>query len=300
MKLLKNSSKIRTSILVRCSFLFSERHYLELLYKSCMGQSLNLDSPRTYNEKLQWLKLYNRKPLYTQLVDKSEVKKWVEKRIGNSHIIKTLGVWDSFDDIVFDTLPDSFVLKSTNGGGNNGVIICKDKTKFNMKGARKCLRRSMHSWVDLGEWPYKGVKPRILAEEYMEDKKTGEMRDYKFFCFNGEVKALFVATDRGVAGEEPKFDFYDANFQHLPFKQGHPHQCKKVIEKPESFEEMKMIAAKLSEGEPHMRVDLYEVNGCVYFGEITLFHFAGLTRFEPEEWDYIFGSWLALPSNNTQ
>lgn len=296
MKFLKNSNSILTSILVRISFLFSERRFLELLYKRCLGKTLNLDAPAAYNEKLQWLKLYNRKPLYTQLVDKYEVKKWVADKIGETHVIKTLGVWERFEDIDFDKLPARFVLKSTNGGGNTGVIICKNKAVFNAKSARRCLNRSMHTWVDMGEWPYKGVKPRIIAEEYMEDEKTHEMRDYKFFCFNGEVKALFIATDRGVKGEEPKFDFYDADFNHLPFRQGHPHQKKKVIEKPETFEEMKTIAAKLSEGEPHMRVDLYEVNGKVYFGEITFYHFGGLTPFEPEEWDYTFGSWLDLPT----
>lgn len=295
MKILKNSNSILTSVLVRCSFLFSERTFLKLLYKRCLGKVLDLDNPQSYNEKLQWLKLYNRKPLYTKLVDKYEVKKWVAEKIGDTHVIKTIGVWERFEDINFDKLPARFVLKSTNGGGNTGVIICKDKATFNVNSARRCLNRSMHTWVDMGEWPYKGVKPRIIAEEYMEDEKTHELRDYKFFCFDGKVKALFIATDRGIKGDEPKFDFYDADFNHLPFKQGHPHQKRYKIEKPKTFDEMKRIAEVLSEGEPHMRVDLYEINGEVYFGEITFFHFGGLTPFEPEEWDYRFGEWLNLP-----
>ena len=297
MKLLKDSNSIWSSILVRISFIFPEDVFLKLLFRTCMHKKLDLDDPKTYSEKLQWLKLYNRKPLYPQLVDKYQVKDYVARIIGKEYIIPTIGVWDSFDDIGFSQLPDKFVLKTTNGGGSTGVVICKDKSCFDIRQAKKKLNNSMHTKVDMGEWPYKQIKPRIIAEEFMEDEETGELRDYKFFCFDGEVKALFIATDRGVVEDQPKFDFYDADFNHLPFRQGHPHQTKKVIEKPETFEEMKSIAARLSEGEPHMRVDLYEVNGKVYFGEITFYHFGGLTPFEPEEWDYTFGSWLKLPLN---
>lgn len=296
MKILKDSNSIWTSILVRTSFFFNEETFLKILFKACMHQKLNLDAPKTYSEKLQWLKLYNRKPLYPLLVDKYTVKEHVAKIIGDKYIIPTLGIWNTFDEIDFSTLPDRFVLKTTNGGGSTGVVICKNKDNFNFKSAKKRLNKSMHTTVNMGEWPYKHIKPRIIAEQYMEDKETGELRDYKFFCFNGEVKALFIATDRNIVDDQPKFDFYDADFNHLPFRQGHPHQLKKEIKKPATFELMKKIASMLSAGEPHERVDLYEINGKVFFGEITFFHFGGIEPFQPEEWDYKFGSWLTLPS----
>lgn len=295
MKFLKDSNSIWSSLLVRISFLYKEDTFLKKLFKACMHKELDLEDPQTYSEKLQWLKLYNRRPYYPSLVDKYEVKEFVSKVIGKKFIIPTIGVWNNFDEIDFTELPGQFVLKTTNGGGSTGVVICKDKNNFDYKSARKKLNKSMHSHVDMGEWPYKSVKPRIIAEQYMEDKETGELRDYKFFCFDGVVKALFIATDRGVVGDQPKFDFYDADFNHLPFKQGHPHQKNKIIHKPDNFELMKELAAKLSKGEPHERIDLYEINGKVYFGEITFFHFGGIEPFDPEEWDYTFGSWLNLP-----
>lgn len=295
MKFLRDSNSIWSSILVRTSFLYKEDVFLKKLFNACMHKELNLESPQTYSEKLQWLKLYNRKSYYPSLVDKYEVKDFVGKTIGKDYIIPTLGVWDNFDDINFSELPDQFVLKTTNGGGSTGVVICKDKSCFDAKAAKRKLEKSMYTKVDMGEWPYKQIKPRIIAEKYMEDEETGELRDYKFFCFDGEVKALFIATDRGLKGDQPKFDFYDADFNHLPFRQGHPHQTKKQIFKPKNFDKMKEIASKLSKGEPHERIDLYEINGKVYFGEITFFHFGGIEPFEPEKWDSIFGSWLILP-----
>ena len=144
------------------------------------------------------------------------------------------------------------------------------------------------------EWVYKDLMPKIIAEQYMEDEKTSELRDYKFFCFDGEVKMLFVATERQKQNEEVKFDFFDVDYNRLPFKQGHPN-AKVLPEKPQCFDEMKELAAKLSKGIPHVRVDFYEVNGKVYFGELTFFHFCGLVPFEPEEWDFKLGSWIELP-----
>lgn len=296
MKLLKDSNSIWASILVRTSFLYKEDFFLKLLFKACMHRELDLSNPKSYSEKLQWLKLYNRRSYYPRLVDKYEVKEYVASKIGDEYIIPTIGIWDSFESIDFEKLPNQFVLKTTNGGGSTGVVICKDKQSFDIDSARKKLNKSMHTNVYMGEWPYKKIKPRIIAEKYMEDEETGELRDYKFFCFDGEVKALFIATDRGVVGDQPKFDFYDESFTHLPFRQGHPHQTKKIIEKPKTFELMKEIASKLSQGEPHERIDLYEINGEVYFGEITFFHFGGLEPFEPIEWDYRFGEWLNLPN----
>lgn len=262
-----------------------------------MGKRLNLKEPKTYNEKIQWLKLYNRKSEYTMMVDKYAVKEYVANIIGEEHVIPTLGIWDKPEEIDFDKLPSQFVLKTTHGGGNTGVIVCKDKMKLNKEDAIKRLNKSIHQdlFKSLREWPYKNVKRRILAEAYMEDSETKELRDYKFFAFDGKVKALFIATDRGSG--DVKFDYFDAEFNHLDLIQQHP-MSGKTIQKPECFEEMKAIAEKLSVGIPHVRVDLYEVNGKVYFGEFTFSHHGGCVPFHPEEWDYKFGSWIKLPENN--
>jgi len=273
----------------------SDEKFLKKVYRAYMGRELDLENPRSYTEKLQWLKLYDRKPIYTQMVDKYEVKKLVAESIGEEYIIPTLGIFDSFDEIDFDALPDQFVLKCTHDSG--GLVICRDKSKLDMEEARKKLtkflkRKYYHIWR---EWPYKNVKPRIIAEKYMEDKKTSELRDYKFFCFGGEAKLIFIATDRQTEGEETKFDFFDMEYNHLPFTNGHPN-AKVAPEKPECFDEMRELAEKLSDGIPHVRVDFYEVDGKVYFGELTFSHWSGIVPFEPEEWDYKIGEWIKLPS----
>lgn len=268
--------------------------FLKRKYKLKMGKDLDLENPRTFNEKLQWLKLYDRKPEYTQMVDKYEVKKIVAERIGEKYIIPTLGVWELFEDIDFDTLPDQFVLKCTHDSG--GLVICRDKSTFDYAVAEKKITRSLkRNYYYAGrEWPYKGVVPRIIAEKYMEDDSTKELRDYKFFCFDGTVKALFVATERQIKGEDVKFDFFDKEFNHLPLRQGHEN-APNIPEKPKRFDEMKSLASKLSQGLKQVRVDFYEVNGQIFFGELTFFHHGGWTPFEPEEWDYTFGEWIALP-----
>ena len=276
------------------SHVLSDKLFLKLNYKTYIGKKLNLKNPQTFNEKLNWLKLNDRKDIYTAMVDKYEVKKLVAEKIGDEYIIPTLGVWDNFDDIDFDSLPDQFVLKCTHDSG--GLVICKDKSKLNINSAKEkinnTLKRNFYWWSR--EWPYKNVKPRIIAETYMEDKETSELRDYKFFCFDGEVKALFIATERQKVGEEVKFDFFDSDFNHLPIRQGHPN-AKVTPQKPINFEEMKLLASKLSEGIPHLRVDFYEANGKIYFGELTFFHFGAMVPFVPEEWDYKFGEWINLP-----
>lgn len=266
---------------------------LELLYWSRMGKRLNLDCPQTYNEKLQWMKLYCRNPIYTKMVDKYEVKDYVATLVGDEYVVPTLGVWNSFDDIDFDELPNQFVLKCTHDSG--GVIICRNKEALDLNAARnkieKCLKRN-YFWPGR-EWPYKNVKPCILAEPYLEDASTEELRDYKFFCFDGEPKALFVATDRQTPGEEVKFDFFDMEYNHIDVKNGHQN-AKVWPQKPQQFALMKELAKKISKDIPHVRVDFYEVNNKVYFGEMTFFHFSGMVPFEPEEWDYTFGEWIKV------
>lgn len=272
---------------------FPDKLYLKIVYRARMGKKLNLKDPQTFSEKLQWLKLYDRKPVYTKMVDKIEVKKIVADVIGEEYIIPTLGVWDRFEDIDFDKLPDQFVLKCSHDSG--GLVIVRDKSTFDIEAARTKINYSLaknYYWAGR-EWPYKDVKPRILAEQYMEDKATQELRDYKFFTFDGVPKALFIATQRG-SKEETKFDFFDADFKHLPFTNGHPN-ADVTPTKPETFEEMKVLAAKLSQNIPQLRVDFYEVNGKAYFGELTFSHWSGMVSFEPEEWDKTFGDWVKLP-----
>lgn len=273
----------------------SDEEYIALRFKRSFKRKLNLNNPTTFNEKLQWLKLFDRRPEYTVMVDKHAVKQYVSEIIGNEHIIPTLGVWDKFDDIDFDTLPDQFVLKCTHDSG--GLVICRDKTKFDKQKAKKKLTKSLENdfYLRCREWPYKNVPRKIIAEEYIEDTKTKELRDYKFFCFDGEPKALFVATDRQSKGKEVKFDFFDMNYDHLDVRNGHQN-AKTLPERPRQFELMKELAQKLSAGIPFVRADFYEANGKVYFGELTFFHFSGFVPFSPQKWDYILGDWLKLPT----
>lgn len=268
--------------------------YLKLLYRVNMHKPLNLKSPTTFNEKIQWLKLYDRNPLYTVMVDKCEAKKYVAKKIGEQYIIPTLGVWDRFDEINFDRLPVQFVLKTTHDSG--GVVICKDKGVFDREKARQILEHSLKRryFLNTREWPYKNVKPRIIAEQYMVDESGYELKDYKIFCFDGLPKAMFIASDRQVEGAETKFDFFDMDFEHLPFTNGHPNAAYE-LKRPAAFDEMKLLAGKLSEGISQVRVDFYFINDQVYFGELTFSHWSGMVPFEPEEWDYKFGEWINLP-----
>jgi len=259
-----------------------------------MGKKLNLDNPKTFNEKLQWLKLYDRNPLYTTLVDKYAVRQYIKDTIGEEYLIPLVGgPWKTFDEIDFDALPDQFVLKCTHDSG--GLVICRDKSKLDKEKARRKIEKCLKTNYYYGnrEWPYKNVPPQIIAEKYMTDTLTAELRDYKFFCFDGMVKALFIATERANETEETKFDFFDENFQHLPFTNGHPNAAK-LPEKPKRFELMKELAAKLSKGIPHVRVDFYEVDEKVYFGELTFFHWSGLVPFNPPEWDQKVGDWITL------
>lgn len=268
--------------------------YVKLSYFFAFHKKLDLKSPKTYNEKLQWLKLNKCNPEYSELVDKAAVKNHVAEILGDDYIIPTLGIYDSFEDIDFDRLPQQFVIKCTHDSG--GVVVCKDKNTLNLSMARKKINNGLKKncyWATR-EYPYKNVKPRIIVEQYLEDESGYELKDYKFFCFNGKPEFLFVATDRGVKDEETKFDFFDLNWNHLPFTNGHPNSTK-TIEKPMGLNEMICVAQKLSQGYPHVRVDLYDVHGKVYFGELTFFHWSGLTPFVPEEWDYKLGSYLELP-----
>lgn len=281
--------------------LLPDKPYLSLKYFNVFGRFPNWKSPQTYSEKLQWLKLYDRNPEYTMMVDKYAVKKYVADIIGNDYVIPTLGVWGKPEEIDWNVLPNQFVLKTTHGGGNEGVVICRNKTTFDKQAAIDKLNASFRTdlYKVWREWPYKNVPKRVLAEKYIEpNPETNDLSDYKFFCFDGKVKGLFVATERQNPNEEVKFDFFDDNYNHLPLRQGHDH-AKVTPPKPKNFELMKRISEQLSKGFPHVRIDLYDLGDKVLFGEITFFHFSGLVKFEPEEWDKILGDYLILPKSKT-
>lgn len=272
--------------------------YLKKRYQSRFHRELDLQNPQTFNEKLQWLKLYDRNPLYTTLVDKYAVRGYIADKLGEEYLIPLVGgPWKDFDEIDFDQLPNQFVLKCTHDSG--GVVVCRDKSQLDIAKARKklknCLKRNYY--YNGREWPYKNVPPQMIAEKYMEDESCVGLKDYKFMCFNGVPKAILIVSDRAVSGRETRYDFFDMEFEHLPFSNGHPN-AEVPPECPLNFEEMKELAAKLSEGIPQVRVDLYDVGGRIYFGELTFFRGSGFMPFDPPEWDNILGEWITLPDSS--
>ena len=264
--------------------------YLKIIFKKIMHKSLNLDNPQTFNEKLQWLKLYDRKPEYTTMVDKYAVKKYVADIIGEEYIIPTLGVWNHFDEIDFDKLPNQFVLKCTHDSG--GLVICKDKAILDKVAAKKKLETSLKNNYYWGgrEWPYKNVKPRIIAEKYMAD----DLCDYKLFCFDGVPRLTLVCSER-FTKDGLKEDFYDEAWNHLNLQRPAHGNVLLPIARPKQYELMKELAAKLSEKIPFVRIDFYEIHNNVYFGEITFYPASGFEGFKPEEWDLKLGEWIQLP-----
>lgn len=289
-KVIKNPFRLLLPIIRKFPFFISDKLFVKIAYFATIGKILNITNPTTYNEKIQWLKLNDRKPIYTMLVDKFSAKKLVAKIIGEEYIIPTLGVWDRFEDIDFDTLPNRFVLKCTHDSGT--VILCKDKNFFDKKKAKERIVKAQKSnfyWT-WREWPYKDIKPRIIAEEYLVDECGNELKDFKFFCFNGMPRAMYIASERQV---KTKFDFYDLEFNHLPFVNGYENSKSKIT-KPLGFDQMIELSKIISKDFIHVRVDFYDINGKVYFGELTFYHWSGMVPFKPEKWDRIFGDWLDL------
>lgn len=271
-----------------------DEQYLKLKYKSIFGKELNLDNPQTFNEKLQWLKLYNRKPEYTVMVDKYKVREYIAQMIGEEYLIPLLGVWDNPDEIDFDALPDQFVLKCNHNSGL-GMCICKDKSELDISRVKAELRKGLKQdyYLTGREWPYKDVPRKIIAERYMEDA-SGELRDYKFYCFNGVMKFVMINSDRNT-DKPTRADYFDCDFNWLDFTWGYSH-AEVHPQKPEQFEKMVAIAERLSKGLPHIRVDLYDCNGKIYFGELTFFDGSGFDKIEPLEWDYKLGQMITLPT----
>ncbi len=283
----------------RISKYFSDKAYLRMIYRGYMGKKLDLKNPKTFNEKLQWLKLYNRNPVYTRMVDKYEAKSFIAEKVGEEYIIPTLGVWDKFDEIDFDRLPAQFVLKCTHDSG--GLIICKDKSKLNLKEAKKKITKSLkRNFYHIGrEWPYKNVKPRIIAEQYMVDNsgiKEECLTDYKFFCFDGQPKMVYISQDKA---QEPHTDFFDMDFNRLNLRM-RDSNSETPPSKPVAFEQMRELATVLSQDIAHIRVDFYYVNNKIYIGELTFFHNSGFTKIHPLEWAQRLGDWIKLPEKSTK
>ena len=259
--------------------------FLKIKYRRIMKKRLNLDNPQTFNEKLQWLKLYDRKDIYTTMVDKFEAKKYVANIIGEEYIIPTLGIYEKFEDINFDELPEKFVIKCTHDSG--GIVICKDKSKFDLKKARKKINKNLkrNFYYNFREWPYKNVKPRIIVEKYMENPNNKELVDYKLMSFNGKVKCSFVCLNRN-SKEGLNVDFYDINWRKMPFER-HYKNSNIILEKPQNYDLMIELAEKLTQNTIFLRVDFYEIEGKIYFGELTFYPGAGLEEFKPEKYDKI-------------
>lgn len=275
----------------------SDEKMIEIIYLRIFHQKLNLKDPKTFNEKLQWLKINDRKSEYTKMVDKIEAKKYVASIIGNEYIIPTIGIWKSFDDIDFDRLPNQFVLKCTHDSG--GLVICRDKSKFNKKKARKRIEKSLKvNFYNVGrEWPYKNVKPYIIAEQYMEDfdgaKDSSGLMDYKFYCFNGKVRCLYIS--RGMENHSTaKVSFLTPSWELAPFSRTDYKSFNTLPKKPNQFNKMIELSESLSVNSKFLRVDLYEINGRIYFSELTFAPCSGFMPFEPKEWDDILGSWIEL------
>lgn len=291
--------EFRLSIKIRHNVYDSmdDLEYLRMIYKVKLKRELHIESPKTFDEKLQWLKLYYRKSSFTTMVDKYSVKKYVADKIGKEYIIPTLAIWNNWADIDFSLLPNQFVLKCTHDSG--GVIICKDKNSFDKDDARKKIESSLRRnfYYPGREWPYKNVQPRIIAEPYMKEADSSELHDYKFYCFNGIPMYCQVISNRTT---NETIDFFNMEWEHqeftglaLPVK---PFSAS-PIPIPVCFDEMKRLATVLSQGIPFLRVDFYEVNEKVYFGELTFYPASGFGSFTPNQYNTVLGDLLVLPTD---
>lgn len=279
--------------------LTNDKLYLKIRYYAEMHRNLNLKNPKTFNEKLQWLKLYNRKPEYTTMVDKYAVREYIADKLGEEYLIPLLGVWDNPNDIDFNVLPEQFVLKCNHNSGM-GMCICKNKNELNIDNVKNKLKSGLKQdyYLTSREWPYKNVKRKIIAEKYMVDESGTELKDYKLMCFNGRVKCTFVCSER-YSKDGLKMSFFDREWNEMPFTRHYP-KLKKRIEKPISYEKMIEFAEKLAVGIPFVRIDFYDINGHLYFGEITFFPGAGFEKFSPENWDLELGNWINLPDKKIE
>jgi len=256
------------------------------------GKKLDLENPRTYNEKIQWLKLYDRRPEYTMMADKYEVRNFIKAKIGEGYLIPMIGLYNTVDEIDFEELPDKFVIKCTHDSGS--VVVCTDKSKLEIDSVKRHLQKylSRNYFLVGREWVYKNISPRIICEEYLVDDSGKELKDYKVFCFDGEPKVIQVDFDRFV---DHKRNIYDTKWNLLDVEIHFPKNSSKVIPRPSQLEEMLEVAHKLSENIPHLRVDMYLSRGKIYFGELTFTHGSGFETFRPQSFDNLLGSWIKLP-----
>lgn len=270
----------------------SDEAYLKLFFRVYQGFKLNLNNPETFNAKLQWLKLYDRRPKYTIMSDKYLVRDYVKETIGEDYLIPLLGVWDYADQIDFDKLPNQFVLKCNHDSGS--IIVCTDKANFNKEVAVKKLNKALsrqYYWTSR-EWNYRGIQPRVIAEKYMIDKKVSDLKDYKFFCFDGIPR--FIQLDSGRFTDH-KRNFYTTEWEIIPVEYGCPNDFNLDIKSPPQLDQMMKLAKTLSKGMPHVRVDFYIVDSRIYFGELTFHHGGGAMNVDPFYYDKLWGEYLKLP-----
>lgn len=269
-----------------------DRLWVEFKYFCHFHKFLNLRNPKTFNEKLQWLKLYYQQPSHTQMVDKYGMKSYVSQKVGSEYVIPLLGVWDRVEDIDFNSLPDQFVLKTTHDCA--GLVICTDKSRLDVEKAKQALKKALSNnyYVRYREWPYKNVVPRIIAEQYMVDESGTQLKDYKIFCFGGKPYCVQVDFDRFHGHKK---NLYSLNWELLNFSFNYPAHPEIEIAKPDTLDQMLKIAEELSCGEPYVRVDFYSVDHKPYVGEITFFPASGYGKFVPEEYDRILGDLIQLP-----
>lgn len=278
----------------------NDKLYLQLLFYFIMGHKLNLKNPKSYNQKLQWLKLYNRKPEFSTMVDKYEAKKFVSEKIGHKYIIKTIAIWDKVEEIDISNLPDRFVLKTTHDGGSMGVVICRNKKLFDLNYAKYKLQRSMNrdTYLQTREWPYKNIKRRIIAEEFIEDSIDKDLHDYKILCFEGNPKLIEFHSGRFTKDQHQ--EIYDTNWNLTNISQGGSYASSgDSSPKPECLEEMLELTHKLCNGLHHIRVDWYILNKSqLKFGELTFFDGSGFERFDDYKHDLLLGSWININNEN--
>lgn len=273
----------------RYTCILPDKMYIKKIYKSKTGKKLDLKTPKTFNEKCNWLKLYDRKPIYTVMADKYKARDYIAEKMGTNHLIPLLGVWDSPEEIDFDSLPDEFVLKCNH---DNGVIICKDKKSLDIENVKKELTEHLkrNYYKKHREWPYKNIPRKIVCEKLLKNSDGKQLLEYNVFCFNGVPK--FFKVGSVLPDGTPAKDFYDINWNHLEMRTG--ASAGDIFPKPVFYNELLEYAEKLSENTTHVRVDFYDCNNKLYNGEMTFFSNGGHMKFTPDEWNTIWGDYLTL------
>lgn len=293
MKIKFNINHYFIKVLFKFSRWVPDKPYISIQNRIMLGRTINWRKPQLFSDKMQWLKLYDRNPFYTILVDKVAVKEYVAKLIGRQYIIPTLGVYAKGEDIDWDALPNQFVLKCNHDAGSNSVVLCNDKTTLDKLVIIKKLnnRLRINNYWHTKEWPYKNVKPCILAEKMLQTPIGTVPEDYKFYCFNGEPRFLLVIKGRGV---NLQYCYFDMNFNLMPIMDKGMEFPSEIPTKPRNFEKMVEMVRKLCAEIPHVRIDLYNIDGNIFFGEYTFYSAGGFESFEPYKWNLTFGNWIDI------